>query len=92
MVIDIEADEWFVVLGAPDTPAGDYQLDNGLGTVAEWYDVDAETRVIVAASIDEANEKPLHVESVDDLVEAVEGGRLMLRALPAPLLVPALDE
>jgi len=77
---------WFSVLRRSPTPAGEFHVDDGR-TLDDVYGCDPGAPVVVVLDLAEA-----HDAGVDDLDDAVASNEVTERAVPASLLVPALEE
>lgn len=91
LAIDLDTDAWLAVLGLAEEPAGSVEFDNG-ATVAEWYDCPEDADVVLCVEETAIDEKPDTFDGFDDLEAAVDAGRLLLRAVPEPRVVPVLEE
>jgi len=83
--------ELFVVVGEPDAPAGELEVDPA-GTLDEWIDVDPDADVLDVVGEQRIDDAIGRFAGTDDVLAAVRDDRITPQAVPAGRLVPVLRE
>ena len=76
-----------IVLEELDEPAGRCRMDPS-GDATEWYDCDPDERMYRVVMYHDLREKPEDWQSLEHVLDAVDRGRVLTRAMPESRLSP----
>ena len=87
LAFDVDNHRQYVVLAEGDEPAGEYPIGE-YGPRAELVDCEPDEDVYLAVSIEVLRNKAEDWRSLDHILEALEEGRIVPRAVPSSRIAP----